>query len=81
MTQAYITAKKSSSYEVVATLNGPKLKNRLALKYDNRANKNVNTKVVLQYEIMKKEWSDTISVDGRLINNVMKNKQIIKGSR
>lgn len=81
MTQASVAAKKSSSFQVVATLNGPKLKNRLEVKYDNKANKNFNTKFVLQYEIMKKEWSDTITGEGRLINNIMKNKQIIKGSR
>lgn len=61
-------------------LTGPKLSNKLMVMYDNRANKNIFTKVRWDYNFGN-GWKDTIMGNSRVKINFLKFKKNIKITR
>ena len=77
MTQIEIPKKKRSKIQVRARLDGPKLANRLMILYDNRANKNILTKMRFEYNILKK-FRDVITGTLQVKPNIYKYRQTVK---
>ncbi|WAR23117.1 APLP-like protein [Mya arenaria] len=75
--QSEYTAKKRTKYTMRASLEGPKLKNKLMVLVDNRAQKNIFSKFRLDYDINRR-WKDTITGSNRIKLNLYKTKQAAK---